>query len=74
MWATAGSLSELETMIDDAVRRQNGWALAELYSMDRVAYDERPDELADLSPRRRSAEVHLVAIAPHGEAPGPGHG
>ena len=38
------------------------WALDEVFSTDRVAFDERPDELADIEPRRKRAELHLVSI------------
>ncbi len=62
VWATAGSLDELELLIDGMLRETDEWALDEVYSTDRVAYDERPDELAAMEPRREHAELHLVLI------------
>lgn len=64
IWATAGSLSEMEQLIDRALVRENDWVFGEIYTIDRVAYDERPDELADLPPARRGPQVHLVTIEP----------
>ncbi len=76
VWATAGSLSDAEILIDTALSQ---WRFAEMYAIDRVAYDERPDELVDLAPRRDHAEVHLVQIetrarqpADEGREPGDG--
>jgi hypothetical protein len=62
IWATAGSLTQLETLIEGVLEQSDEWALVEVYSTDRIAYDERPDELADLAPRRSEAEIHLVSI------------
>ncbi|MHC4416775.1 MAG: hypothetical protein ACYS0G_16010 [Planctomycetota bacterium] len=62
VWATAGSLNDMEHLIDDALTRYQRWRLGEIWMIDRVAYDERPDELSDLPPRRDHAEVHLVQI------------
>ncbi len=62
VWATAGSLSELELLIDGMLEETDEWALDEVFSTDRVAFDERPDELADIEPRRKRAELHLVSI------------
>jgi hypothetical protein len=66
IWATAGSLNELEVLIGEVLNTGEGWSSAEVFTTDRVAYDERPEELADLSPRRERAEVHLVAVERHG--------
>ncbi len=72
IWATAGSLNDAELLIDSAL---SDWRVAEIYTIDRVAYDERPDELADLSPRRERAEIHLVQIEPRRMRPhGTAHG
>ena len=43
-----------------------GWLLEEYYTIDRVAFDERPDELANLAPRRSEAAVHLLTFDPWG--------
>jgi hypothetical protein len=65
IWATAGSLHELEALIDDVLASERRWDRAEVFSTDRVAFDERPDELSDLAPRRGEAQVHLVTIDPY---------
>jgi len=62
IWATAGSLGEMEELIDSALAGSPTWRFVEIYTIDRVAYDERPDELADLPTRREKAEVHLVSF------------
>ena len=36
------------------------WRFADVYTIDRIAFDERPPELTDLSPRRSQTETHLV--------------
>jgi hypothetical protein len=69
IWATAGSLNELEVLISEVLNAGEGWQSAEVFSTDRVAYDERPEALADLSPKRERAEVHLVAVERHGPHP-----
>ncbi len=69
IWATAGSLSELEVLINRVLSGGEQWQSAEVYCTDRVAYDERPEELSELSPQRSRAEVHLVAVERHGPDP-----
>ncbi len=66
IWATAGSLSDAEILIDTALSQ---WQFAEIYAIDRVAYDERPEELVDLTPKRDRAEVHLVQIETRARQP-----
>lgn len=62
LWATAGSLMEMEQMIDETLDGQGEWLFDGIYSMERVAFDERPDSLADLPMRRGESGVHLVSI------------
>lgn len=62
IWATAGSLDELESLIAAMLEQSGKWVLAEVFSTDRVAFDERPDELPDLKLRRTAAEIHLVSV------------
>lgn len=64
IWATAGSLHEMEHLMGQALAKHPQWAFGEVYTIDRVAFDERPDELADLSPNRRLNQVHMVTIEP----------
>ncbi|MBL9141000.1 MAG: hypothetical protein JNK53_03955, partial [Phycisphaerae bacterium] len=61
-WATAASLGELQRMILARLEEQDEWTFAgQWYSQDRVAFDERPDALADLAPRRPRSEIHLFS-------------
>ncbi|MHC4127581.1 MAG: hypothetical protein ACYS1E_10785 [Planctomycetota bacterium] len=69
IWATAGSLNELEVLISGVLDAGEQWESAEVHTTDRVAYDERPEELSDLSPRRGRAEVHLVSVERYGPDP-----
>ena len=64
IWATADSLSRLDELINEALDSRPAWRLAEIFAVDRVAFDDRPDELSALPPKRREAEVHLVQIEP----------
>ncbi len=69
IWASAASLAEMERLIGEAMDDQTAWSFSSIYSIDRVAYDERPDELADLPPRSKEAKVHLVEIDAWGDPP-----
>jgi hypothetical protein len=71
VWATAASMSEMERMIEDALDGHPKWAFGEIYTIDRVAFDERPDELGNLSPGRRDTQVHLVTFEPWDAPPPP---
>jgi hypothetical protein len=62
VWATAGSLSELERLIDEALIEAGQWEFVDLYWTDRVAFDERPADLADLALRRERAEIHVLSV------------
>ena len=42
--------------------------MTDVFTLDRVAFDERPDELADLPPRGDEQKVHLLEIAHVGGA------
>ena len=62
IWATAGSLIHMQQLIEDELEQNNEWRFAEIYTIDRVAYDERPEHLADLAPRRDQSLLHSVTI------------
>ena len=70
VWSTATSLSQVEEIVSDTLSGMPEWSFQSIYSIDRVAYDERPDELGDLPPRRTSAGVHLVNIDVWGDEEG----
>ena len=64
-WLTAGSLGEAQRMVESRIELQDEWRFhGEWYSCDRVAYDERPDSLAALGPRRSRSELHEFRIEP----------
>ena len=64
-WVTAGSLGEVQRMVESRLELQDEWRFqGQWYSTDRVAYDERPDSLQSLSPRRTRSEVHEFRIEP----------
>lgn len=62
IWATACSMAELEDLAVREVEKLQGYAFEGFYTCDRVAYDDRPDELGDIPPRRVIAEVHQVSV------------
>jgi hypothetical protein len=62
IWATAASLNDLDDLIDEALEAHPQWRYVENYTVDRIAYDERPDELIDLPPRRMKPAVHLITF------------
>ena len=64
IWATAGSLAELAKLIEQAIARCGPWRFIDFYTVDRVAHDERPEELVNLPPRRKRAEIHLLQVDP----------
>lgn len=70
VWADAGSMAEMEDLIDAVMDSNPEWTFNSIYSIDRVAYDERPDELADLPPRPGpEPKVHLVQMDVWGDPP-----
>jgi hypothetical protein len=55
----------MQRMIESRIELQDEWRFqGQWYSMDRVAYDERPDSLASLAPRRAQSEIHEFRIEP----------
>lgn len=63
-WATANSMAQMAAMVEEGLTHRPEWRFLELYTMDRVAFDERPDSLGDLPPRRTKPELHLVEVDP----------
>ena len=60
MWVTAGSVAEVEQLAAERLEHEGRWSFQNFYTLDRVAFDERPEELGDLPMRNRPAGVHLV--------------
>ena len=71
VWATARSLEEAEDLIEAAVEGSGEWLLDRIYSIERVAFDERPEDMSELAPRRDRAEVHSIAVDEWGEGDAP---
>jgi hypothetical protein len=71
VWATAGSLAQMTEVIQEALAANPEWAFGDLYTIDRVAFDERPEELADLKPGDKRARVHIVSFDRWNEPPQP---
>ena len=64
MWVTAGSVAEVERLAAWRLKQEGRWAFQSFYTLDRVAFDERPEELGDLPMRGRMPAVHLVFEEP----------
>lgn len=62
IWLSADSLTRTEQLIEEALEQFPDWTFNEIYTVDRVAFDERPDELADLAPRQTEEHIHLVSF------------
>ena len=63
IWASARNLAEVETLVGAYVEeRLAEWEVDGFFSVDRVAFDERPDDLSDLPPRRTEGEIHLASV------------
>jgi hypothetical protein len=74
VWMTAGSLAQAEELLEDALLDHPQWVFESVYTMDRVAFDDRPPSLSHLPPTRRRAAVHELEIEPWGEEPPSGPG
>ncbi len=68
IWATANSLKQLEQFIIDAFEDHEKWTLTEVFAVDRVALDERPEALTDLELKQTEAKIHIVEIEPWPDA------
>lgn len=64
IWVTASSANEVEELIEEAMRPRTDWIVTDWYSMDRIAFDDRPDSLSKLPPRPTEKKVHLVEVEP----------
>jgi len=72
LWMTAGSLAQAEELIEDALLDHPDLVFESIYTMDRVAYDDRPQSLSHIPPTRRRAAVHEITIEPWNAGPGTG--
>jgi len=60
IWATASSMNEFYEVAEEALSHHPEWRYTQTYTLDRVAFDERPDSMASLPARRRRAELHSL--------------
>lgn len=67
MWVTAASFAEAEGMIHRTLEEYPMWSFGEIYTLDRISYDDRPNDLADLPPRRTRSQIHLIQIDEWGD-------
>ena len=67
VWMTAGSLAQAEELLEDALLDHPEWVFESVYTMDRVAFDDRPPSLSHLPPTRSRAAMHELEIEPWGE-------
>ena len=74
IWTTATSIGQVEELIAETLAGMPEWSFQSIYSIDRVAYDERPEELSDLPPRRAQATVHQISVDAWGTEDDPGDG
>lgn len=67
VWMTAGSLAQAEELLEDALLDHSQWVFESVYTMDRVAFDDRAPSLTNLPHTRRRPAVHELDIEPWGE-------
>ncbi|RLS63599.1 MAG: hypothetical protein DWH97_09665 [Planctomycetota bacterium] len=67
VWMTAGSLAQAEELLEDALLDHPQWVFESVYTMDRVAFDDRAPSLTNLPHTRRRPAVHELDIEPWGE-------
>ncbi|MBG80089.1 MAG: hypothetical protein CMJ39_05185 [Phycisphaerae bacterium] len=56
-WAVSKSRNELESLIQNKVESTSNWFVIDFYTVDRVAFDDRPESMVDLSPRFTKADI-----------------
>lgn len=64
LWVTADSMIQVEQLLMDDLLDHPEWDFTEMYTIDRVAFDDRPGELSDLPMHRTESKVHLLALDP----------
>ncbi|HWB20840.1 MAG TPA: hypothetical protein VG711_11100 [Phycisphaerales bacterium] len=64
IWASADCLAELEQLLEKALADYPQYQFAEIFTVDRVAHDERPEFLSDLPLRLTESQVLHIDIDP----------
>jgi hypothetical protein len=63
-WLTARNVAEVRELVTERLKQDRRWLLQSFYTLDRVAFDERPEALDHLPMQGRKPEVHLVEVDP----------
>ena len=66
VWAIATSRRHMQEVVNEAIGTDVEWEYCELMSMDRVAFDDRPSELDDMSPILDADGILLYRVDPLG--------
>ncbi len=69
IWLTAESANEVGQLVNQAMDDQTEWEMVDVFSLDRIAFDDRPDEMDKLQPRPTESKVHMVEVEPWSSAP-----
>ena len=56
-WVVSRNRNELESMVQNRVESNSKWFVIDFYTVDRVAFDDRPESMVDLSPRFTKADI-----------------
>ncbi|MHC4910462.1 MAG: hypothetical protein ACYTF9_12150, partial [Planctomycetota bacterium] len=67
VWLAAASLAEAEELVRGQIVHHPGWVFGDIYTVDRVAFDERPDELGDIPPRPSETGIYLTSLETWGD-------
>ena len=65
-WITAKNTAEVEQLARERLQKENRWLLQSFYTLDRVAFDERPEALDHLPMKGRKSEGPWVEEDPWG--------
>ena len=71
-WVISRSRSELESLVQNQVESTSKWFVIDFYTVDRVAFDDRPESMADLLPRFTKSEILSLEIEEMDEPRGSG--
>lgn len=69
VWGVAECRRGMEQFICSRASKDMDWEFREILSLDRVAFDDRPDELDDLAPRLADTGVLIYRVEPLGTVP-----
>ncbi|MDG2423607.1 MAG: hypothetical protein P8M22_06495 [Phycisphaerales bacterium] len=61
-WVVCGSRNEVESLLRERIEDDTDWSFSEFYTLDRVAFDDRPEALVDLAPRHPRSEIFMLEV------------